>query len=147
MNNSCSTHLATMRRFSLTFAALACVSSAHAVLNIPDTPLQTGTSADPNIVMIMDDSGSMHWEITPDSYSYFVFPRPSNVYGSENYNSYVATTVDSEPYNAFARSPQTNLSYYNPGITYLPWAKSDGSLWPLAVPSAAYHNPASYNFV
>ena len=121
---------------------IATSTSAVLAATIPDTPLQAATSADPNIVMILDDSGSMHWEITPDSYSYFVFPRPTDVYGTSNYTSYVSTTEDSEPYNAYTRSPQTNPSYYNPAITYLPWAKADGSLWPNAAPSAAYHNPA-----
>ncbi len=145
MRQQSANHTASQRRLARLMAfsfVLTTVVPAQAALNIPDTPLQTSVSAEPNIMFILDDSGSMHWEITPDSYSYFVFPRPSNVYGSSNYDSYVSTTVDTSPYNAYTRSPQTNPSYYDPGTTYLPWSNADGTLWPNATPSAAYHNPA-----
>lgn len=122
--------------------ALACLSTLSHAATIPDVPLHTMTSAEPNVMMVLDDSGSMHWEITPDSYSYFVYPRPDNVYSNSNYIAYVATVDDGYAYNGFARSPQTNPQYYNPAVTYLPWSKQDGTRWPQAVPSAAYHNPA-----
>lgn len=124
---------------------LVSIFPAHAVLNIPDVPLQTNTSADPNIMMILDDSGSMHWEIMPDDLiknsAYFVFPRADGIYGSSDYTNYAAGVEDSDVYNAVARSPQVNTVYYNPGITYLPWSKPDGSLYPNAVPSCALHHP------
>ncbi len=124
------------------FIALACLSTISHAATIPDVPLHTMTVAEPNIMMVLDDSGSMHWEITPDSYSYFVYPRPDHVYSDNNYTSYVATVDDGYAYNGFARSPQTNPQYYNPAVTYIPWSKQDGTRWPQATPSAAYHNPA-----
>lgn len=124
------------------FLALACLSTLSQAATIPDVPLHTMTTAEPNIMMVLDDSGSMHWEITPDSYSYFVYPRPDNVYSNSNYTAYVATVDDGYAYNAFARSPQTNPQYYNPAVTYLPWSTQDGTRWAQATPSAAYHNPA-----
>ncbi|MBL8428344.1 MAG: hypothetical protein JNJ95_00410 [Dechloromonas sp.] len=138
---------ATSRHFPATpsrlrqFIALACLSTLSQAATIPDVPLHTMTTAEPNVMMVLDDSGSMHWEITPDSYSYFVFPRPDNVYSDSNYPQYVAT-VDNHVYNAFARSPQTNPQYYNPAVTYIPWSTEDGTPWPPANPTAAFHNPA-----
>lgn len=127
--------------------SLAAFTSGHAQHNIPDTPLQVGTTADPNVMMILDDSGSMHFEIMPDDYTpgpndgtNYVFPRASGIYGSSDYDNYVAT-VDNHVFNALARSPQINTIYYNPAITYTPWANEDGSLYPNASPTCALHNP------
>lgn len=110
---------------------------------IPNVPPLTSTSAEPNIMMILDDSGSMQWEMLPDDYAdgYFVYPRPSGVYGSSDYDNRVATFENGQPYNAVARSPQINRVYYDPSITYKPWSQADGSLMPNAAPSCAPHNP------
>ena len=115
---------------------------AHAVLDIPSTPLQTSLTTEPNVMMILDDSGSMHWEIMPDELAtaMFVFPRADGIYGGSDYDNRVAT-VDNNVYNAVARSPQTNTIYYNPSITYLPWSNSDASLFPAASPTCAPHHP------
>ena len=40
-----------------------------AALDLTSPPLQTGSSVEPNIMFMIDDSGSMHWEITPDLYA------------------------------------------------------------------------------
>lgn len=152
-------------------AAVFCLTSmipAHAALNIPDTPLQTSVSAEPNLMMIIDDSGSMHFEIMPDDHlrtawqwgclswnkwgnctsqgwiggsSYYVFPRAANVYGPSDYTNAVATVDWSNPYARLARSPQINTVYYNPSVTYTPWSHSDGRLYPNANPACALHNP------
>lgn len=119
---------------------------AHAALNIPDVPLQTNVSADPNVMMILDDSGSMHWEIMPDDYmyAYYVFPRAAGIYGGSDYDNSVAAVDYNDNYRAYMalmRSPQVNIIYYNPGTTYTPWANSDGTLYPAATPSCALHNP------
>ena len=39
---------------------------AYATLNIPNSPLQSGSGVAANIMFIQDDSGSMHWEHMPD---------------------------------------------------------------------------------
>jgi|GEM_PF-4929960 len=38
----------------------------HAALNIPSTPIQTNSGVAANLMFILDDSGSMHWEGMPD---------------------------------------------------------------------------------
>ena len=123
------------------------MTSTAGAATIPDTPLQTSTTADPNIMMVLDDSGSMQFEIMPDDYMFFssgaiyLFPRANGVYGSTDYNNYVATVDLGNVYSRLTRSPQVNPLYYNPGITYKPWVDANGNSFPPANPQCALHNP------
>ena len=121
-------------------------------LDLSNTPLYLGGNVAPNIMFILDDSGSMMLEVTPDdlalndtsTYGGFVFPRADNVYGSDDYADNFIQTTDprtDQPYAAMTRSSQFNASYYNPAVTYTPWVRFDGSAYPNANPSCAYHNP------
>ncbi len=114
-------------------------------VNIPDTPLQTQTSAEPNVMMILDDSGSMQWEALPDDivYTYFMFPRANGVYGASDYTNYTVDSNENNRYARFLRSSNNKL-YYNPAILYKPWSNPDGTLMPDATPTAAYHNAADH---
>lgn len=126
---------------------------------ISDTPLFITSSVDPNLLFILDDSGSMHWEITPDDYIYFyyVYPRADGNYGGADYTNHVYS-FRSEPTGtgpawaqsasaaerataAALRSPQINRSYYNPAVTYKPWVNADGTPFPNSTPAAARHHP------
>ena len=108
-------------------------------------PLFLSSRVDPNLVFVIDDSGSMQFEIMPDDYVYssirFVFPRANNVYGSTDYSNYVVTVDDNRAFNALARSSKFNTVYYDPSITYRPWIKANGDRYPNAVANRAYHNP------
>ena len=143
-----------MRRFTMKLQSIKAVfltslmfgsATAHAAIEIANTPLQTGSSVPPNIMFIIDDSGSMHFELLPDSIMFgdkrYIFPRADDVYGPSDYSNYVPTVEDGQAYNAFTRSSQNNKSYYNPAVTYKPWVNSDGSSFPDANPSCAWHNP------
>lgn len=134
---------------ALTFCATLLALPVHSV-TMPDIPLQAGSPIAPNIMFILDDSGSMHFEIMPDEYIFFnqsngsstyLFPRANGVYGDSDYNNNVATVDSGVGYNALTRSPQVNRIYYNPTVTYAPWAKADGSLYPNASLTCALHNP------
>ena len=130
-------------------ASLFVSSAAMAQINAAQAPLFLSSSADPNILFILDDSGSMHWEITPDDYvlPYFTFRRISGLYGGGDWFNYVASVR----YNAAnpnerttaraVRSIALNKSYYDPAVTYRPWSNSDGTSFPNAVPTAAFHHP------
>lgn len=123
-------------------AGLLFATTVQAV-TIPGAPLQTVTSAEPNIMMLLDDSGSMHWEALPDDavYVYYMFPRATGIYGGTDYQNLTIDTDQANQYVRFLRS-SNNKVYYNPTVYYRPWSKSDGSLWLNAVPTAAFHNPA-----
>jgi len=76
---------------------------ASANLSIPDDPLTTAARIAPNILFILDDSGSMAFDYMPDSI-------PS-------------TTSPNVARYAYTR----NTLSYNPATTYRPWMLADGS--------------------
>ncbi|WP_269619502.1 pilus assembly protein [Zhongshania sp. BJYM1] len=113
--------------------------------DISQKPLFLTQAAEPNVMYILDDSGSMQFELMPDSIIYssarYIFPRADGVYKGNDYSNYVPTVDANSGFNARSRSPQINSVYYNPGTTYSPWIKADGTLYPDANPSCAFHNP------
>jgi type IV pilus assembly protein PilY1 len=68
---------------------------AHAAsTDIADVPMAVTTRAAPNIMFVLDDSGSMQWELLPDEVTWvpYVFPRlVSGVYGGSDYSNIVPT--------------------------------------------------------
>ncbi|HMA98343.1 MAG TPA: hypothetical protein VKO38_02680, partial [Wenzhouxiangella sp.] len=95
-------------------------------LDVADTPLFAAVSIDPNIMFTLDDSGSMQWEYMPDgeqfTFTIFMFPRPNALYGGTNYANQVPSFRDDSLHNYFGRSAANNGVFYNPDITYRPWA-------------------------
>lgn len=96
---------------------LACLSTllslpVNAAIAIPNVPLQAGTAVPPNIMFILDDSGSMTWDFMPDT-----VPNTTTV------------RIELQTYTR-------NTVYYNPTITYVPWSKPDGTLFSNADGSA-----------
>lgn len=115
---------------------------------IAQLPLFLPPPVSPNILFVLDDSGSMKYEILPDDYTgtssgqAHVFPRAAGVYNStSDYANYVATIALGNAYGALARSYYWNKTFYNPSITYTPWSKWDKTLYPNASPTCALHNP------
>ncbi|MEJ5211079.1 MAG: PilC/PilY family type IV pilus protein [Burkholderiales bacterium] len=134
------------RALSLALALLLASPTIRAAsTDIADVPMAVTTRAAPNIMFVLDDSGSMQWEILPDDVmvAYYVFPRlTTGIYGGTDYSNQVPTTTNNI-YNARMRSYHINKLYYNPAVTYRPWANPDGTLWPNANPTCAWHNPAN----
>lgn len=133
-------------------------------------PLFLTVEVAPNIVFVIDDSGSMHFETLPDEMSlsafggswpargvFYMFPAAECIYGVSSTScdywrssTYVAASRHNVPrfdannrWAAYFRSHHNNKMYYNPQTRYRPWVESDGTPWPDADPTAAYHNPAS----
>ncbi len=126
-------------------AGLASSAGVASATPIPPAPLITATSIEPNIVVLLDDSGSMHWESMPDDLvrPYYLYPRASSIYGAGDYTADAVDTSTSNKYACYLRSAHNNNIYYDPSFRYYPWSKQDGTLWPDANPTAAYHNPAN----
>ena len=117
----------------LTAAVIAaCVLSvpASATVNIASSPLLTQTAVSPNVLFVLDDSGSMHWEIMPDSElrgNYYMFPRPSGLYGAGDYSERVPNFFDDNFENWYLRSATNNTVFYNPELDYEPWQDHNGT--------------------
>lgn len=132
----------------LVFFAAVCLP-VWAALDIPNVPPETSSSVDPNIMLLLDDSGSMQFEILPDSLTssntYFLFPRPTNPYGGSTYDNAYLGLNDSQNANVTLRSSTRNVLFYNPTVTYQPWRKADGSSYPNIDPASAPYDPAGRN--
>ncbi|WP_454752281.1 pilus assembly protein [Cupriavidus necator] len=152
-------------------AAVACatamlpVSAGHAAIS--QQPLIFSTSVAPNVMFTLDDSGSMMFEITPESLSpngteskwdltpsgdddnwlIYTFPLPSGgrVYSGNGsyYSGRKASVVNFSSSSLAAaryRTATLNVSYYNPDVTYRPWFDPANKLVN-ADPKQAYYNP------
>ena len=125
-----------------------------APLNLSNAPLYLGGNADPNIMFILDDSGSMQWEVLPDEEIsqniYHMFPTNQSMYGSSWYSVSSNSTItsnqggfeDDNIHNYRRRSSHNNKNYYDPTRRYRPWVTSENESWPNAITTCAYHNPA-----
>lgn len=133
-----------------TFVALTLLSLsvAEAAITIPAIPLQAINSAEPNIMMILDDSGSMQWDYLPEDINgvtnpiNYIYPTTTQIFGGSIYANYTVDTDANNRWTRMLRSSGVNKLYYDPTITYTPWSNYDGTLWPAANPVQAYHNPA-----
>ena len=111
-------------------------------LSLSTVPLFLGTGVEANIVMTLDDSGSMHWEYMPsDNWTYFIFPRANSIYGGGDYYNGVPEFDNTLSYSVRARSPDVNAIYYNPETTYVPWSTDSGGSMGDALITCAPHNP------
>ncbi len=93
---------------------LACLATlmalpVNATVVFPDNPLQTGAAyPPPNVMFILDDSGSMAFDFMPGANSSSEVPK---------------TSPQQIQLETYAR----NTLYYNPNTTYLPWLKADAT--------------------
>lgn len=133
-------------------------AAAATDLDISNIPLFLATSVDANVVFILDDSGSMHWETMPDEltnifnrpccadYLMLMFPFVAGIHGGSDYSSRRVVSFNPDSIMAAAyRNSRVNTVFYNPAITYRPWVNADGTFMPAADPQAAYHNPVRTN--
>ncbi|WP_296217644.1 pilus assembly protein [Pseudomonas sp. UBA2684] len=99
-----------------------------------NAPLNLGGQVEPNILFLLDDSGSMRWGYMPDELdSQWSLSGCS----TQDYAG-VATVACPEGNNRFLLSSVANKIYYNPDIVYQPPLKSDGTRFPAATYTSAY---------
>jgi type IV pilus assembly protein PilY1 len=82
-------------------------TAGAATIDLADKPLASGTSGEvkPNVMLVLDDSGSMGWTHMPD---------------------HVRSLRSKVGYKA----AQCNGIYFNPAVTYTPPVKADGTPYP-----------------
>ena len=128
----------------LTCTLLGPVTASAAPGTLADTPLFLSNSVEPNILFMLDDSGSMDWGLMTQESSglinlggcryYYTQPAPDN-----DYDWMVATEQEliargvAAPYGGVWRawSKDYNKLYYDPSITYTPWSGVNAKRRPL----------------
>lgn len=124
---------------SLLAAILAIAMTAQAgptdLSTVPLSTYNAPSSVDvkPNILFVLDDSGSMDWDGMPDQASWYI--SNNSEYRPAQYNS----SVDSGMPPYMRRNSAFNGVAYNPAIRYLPPLKynADGTLDTATYPSMA----------
>jgi len=96
------------------FLATLMALPVNAGITLPNEPLTTASRVPPNILFILDDSGSMVWDFMPGPFDSTGF----------NTGNALATTPVNIAINAYPR----NTLYYNPNNNYQAWTRPDGSL-------------------
>lgn len=94
-----------LQSFSMALLATCFALPASAGFDIPTDPLTTGARVPPNILFILDDSGSM-------AFTYMYNPNVNSVSPVSGIRS---------------RSYATNTVYYNPSVDYQPWLDAAGN--------------------
>lgn len=109
-----------LRRWRGWTASLLMLAAVHAgaAVTVSQSPLVIQTPLAPNIVLMLDDSGSMDWSVMPD------------------FNYLSSTNL-----NLGLRNPAVNGVYYNPAVTYTPAQKANGTSYPTSSFPNAYTNP------
>lgn len=106
------------------FAAIgfASLGTQGGTLSISNVPLGTGSgvSAKPNLIFILDDSGSMSSDYTPDWVNDPVCQSNMVTFG-DTYNCALG--------DVFFNWSRFNSQYYDPAIRYSPPMNADGSEW------------------
>ncbi len=136
-------------------ALLGPITAAAAPGTLADSPLFLTNSVEPNILFMIDDSGSMDWGLmTPENSGimdlgcsyYYAQPAP------DNDDTWVVPTEAAlmargvaAPYGGVWRAwnKDYNKVYYDPSISYTPWPgeNSAGNLYQNANPLVAFYDP------
>lgn len=95
------------------FMALAAtlLAAPVAAVNLPVEPLQSSGRVPPNILFILDDSGSMSYSYMPDDVPPLDIVNPDDANDFANLKAYTRNSI-----------------YYNPSVSYFPWTNPDGTL-------------------
>ncbi len=104
---------------------VASAPMAHAAqLNFATTPLFLQNVVQPNILFLLDDSGSMDWSVLPNNGA----SADSNF--CDPNNSSTCRTLDLTPNDVTERLELCsgyNVLAFNPSLTYTPWKGSDSA--------------------
>lgn len=119
------------------FLMLFSATSMAAITDLANAPLATSstTSVLPNLMFVLDASGSMDWDFLPDSVGN-VSTSPS--YNCKNSSGGLRACDPAEPPYY---SSDYNKIYYNPNITYTPAVDPDSSLVGASVSRPSQGNP------
>jgi len=128
------------RYLAFAFLCVIAANSQSASTDIATSPLVTSstTAVLPNLMFVLDDSGSMDWDFLPDwsndNYCKGTsgsFNRPCCRDGSDNGSGSSSCWSGAASFTRRGHPPflnsDFNMVYYNPAITYTPPLNADGS--------------------
>ena len=127
-------------------ASVAYGGALHAAAtDIGNEPLaQPASNTKPNVMMILDDSGSMRQQYTPDYLGRLFGSAEELCFDSLNSGGSISSTLeDCEAGDPPIMSPDVNTQYYNPEIRYFPAVNFDGT----SMPSMTAANTANWTAV
>ena len=92
--------------------------TAQATVPVDQQPLTIQRPLPPNILLMLDDSGSMAWNFMPDI-----------CYLNGVVCNSAKTSISAKPNNNALIDAANNGVYYNPATTYKPPARADGTFY------------------
>ncbi len=108
--------------------------AAANTIGVSDSPLQTALGVPPNVLFVIDDSGSMRWGFTPDALASRLTTNPGNSRdftrdcdGSGNYAGVSNTCYYNTTNLRYLVSPRINKAYFDPTKNYSPPVNADGT--------------------
>lgn len=99
---------------AIAFACTLVGSVTHAAIDVKNIPLKMSETVQPNVLFILDDSGSMEYLSMPDDED---------------------RSLDDNPQQ---RGSAVNTIYYNPTVSYRGWRKADDTYMPDTPATLAY---------
>ena len=118
------------RVLPVAFLATLLALPVNAAVTIPVDPLASGVRVAPNILFILDDSGSMAWEnINNGDVTSITGTNFSDNAGTNGIGSGYSSDLTDETGNSsvYEQTYITNTLYYNPFVDYEPWMNADGN--------------------
>lgn len=116
------------------------VEPALAATSISDNPLILNVTAAPNVMFVLDNSGSMLDESLPDAFG-DTWSLKNSILMSSASTTYIPDYSDTNILNVAMRSAQLNRVYYNPNVTYRRWTNADGTQYANSSPTSAKSTP------
>lgn len=102
--------------------AVSPVSAGVDDFPIPPEPMSVGAPVPPNVLLLLDDSGSMGWEYMSDAY-----PQPLRTIPDASGSVVAMSIANTSGGFGWTATNALNSLAYDPRVTYRPWQNPDGS--------------------
>lgn len=106
--------------------ALVLPTAGWGEVNFAQKPLAAGGGVEPNLMFMLDDSGSMRWGFMPDDLEDHFDVGNCGRRDRGNYAGMDLCYADVDAGNRFLASSHKNKMYYDPTVTYAPPLGTDG---------------------
>lgn len=131
------TYALRLRNIALGLVLIMPAAGYSAPGDLANQPLFLASTVEPNVLFLLDDSGSMRWGFMPDELD---TDFDLEACGTDNKGSYAGnrTTYCGVSGREYLVSNTLNKAYYNPAVNYTAPVKGDGTRYPDASFLGAY---------